>query len=253
MVEDERPLYADLTAPFEGYYTADGVFGPFLSGEQVASRLNFVLGVGQWQFNVLHFAVDREADEVVALGELKAYVNGQWISRQQFGGQKIKRKKDGTINNLADDHKGAATDAMKKCASLFGVGLYLMVSSATWHAGTPQQIEARAAARSAKPAASNGRARAARPAKAQDAPAAPQGTPALPAPTTATANVQTVRCMANGCGKPLEEVNIPAKDGRPATKWTVNKLRYQGLRVHGMVLCSDHYKEATLAARAGTG
>ena len=250
-VDEEAPLYADLTAPFEGYYTAEGVFGPFLSGEQVASRLNHVLGVGKWMFAVLSQSYDEHNDEIVVLGELRAWIDGQWITRQQFGGQKPNRRKSGEITSIGNDYKGAATDAMKKCASLFGVGLYLMVSSATWHAGTPQQIEAREAARTARPAASQRNGRAARPARTQVAPAAPEGTPALPAPATTTANVKTVKCMA--CGKPLEEVNIPPKDGRPATKWTVNKLRYQGLRVHGMVLCSEHYKEATLAARAGTG
>ena len=253
-MDDERPLYADLTAPFEGYYTAEGVFGPFLSGEQVASRLNHVLGVGQWDFRVIQFLHDTDADEIVALGELKAYINGQWVARQQFGGQKIKRRKDGLINNLADDHKGAATDAMKKCASLFGVGLYLMVSSATWHAGTPQQIEAREQARTARPVAARRATRPSRPSTQGDAPATPQTALALPpgqVASTTTANVKTVKCMS--CGKPLGEVNIPARDGKPATKWTVNKLRYQGLRVHGMVLCAEHYREATLASRAGTG
>jgi hypothetical protein len=48
------------------------------------------------------------------------------VRRQQYGSQKIKRKRDsGNILDIGFDYKGAATDALKKCASLIGVGLYL--------------------------------------------------------------------------------------------------------------------------------
>jgi hypothetical protein len=48
------------------------------------------------------------------------------VTRQQFGSQKIKRSRSsGAPLDLGFDLKGAATDAMKKCASLLGVGLYL--------------------------------------------------------------------------------------------------------------------------------
>jgi hypothetical protein len=44
----------------------------------------------------------------------------------KFGSQKIKRSRStGAPLDLGFDLKGAATDAMKKCASLLGVGLYL--------------------------------------------------------------------------------------------------------------------------------
>jgi len=248
-VEDDG-LYRLLAEPFGGYYTAEGVFGPFLSGEQVTTRLNEVLGVGLWQFHVIQFSVDQAADEVVALGELRAFIDGQWITRQQFGGQKIKRRKGGEINSLADDHKGAATDAMKKCASLLGVGLYLMVSSATWHQGVPpRQAEAARTARTARPAAAAASQAPARPAAVPAAPATAGDAPAQDRPSDA-ATGRPPKCMQ--CEQPLAEVAIPARGGRPAEKWTVNKLRYQGLRKHGMVLCSDCYRAANaLAAQAG--
>jgi hypothetical protein len=44
----------------------------------------------------------------------------------KFVSQKIKRSRStGAPLDLGFDLKGAATDAMKKCASLLGVGLYL--------------------------------------------------------------------------------------------------------------------------------
>jgi hypothetical protein len=46
--------------------------------------------------------------------------------RQQFGGTQITRHSvTAEVISLADDLKAATSDALKKCASAFGVGLYL--------------------------------------------------------------------------------------------------------------------------------
>ena len=132
--------YEQLTAPFDGYFTAQGVFGPFLSGEQIVSRLNEVFGPTVWGFRVVKAEIDGEADEVVVLGELSIMLaSGSLITKQQYGGQKVHRAREIRPLNLADDHKGAATDAMKKCASLLGVGPYMMVSQAEAHGGSRQR------------------------------------------------------------------------------------------------------------------
>jgi hypothetical protein len=47
------------------------------------------------------------------------------ITRDGVGGQTIKRKRDGGIVDLGDEYKGAVSDALKKAAQSFGVGLYL--------------------------------------------------------------------------------------------------------------------------------
>jgi hypothetical protein len=120
--------YAQLSAPFDVTFTdtRGGVQVTFISGEQVVSRLNEVLGVGGWSFRILHQEIHAEADEVWALGEMVADIDGKSVTRQQFGSQKIKRSRNsGAPLDLGFDLKGAATDAMKKCASLLGVGLYL--------------------------------------------------------------------------------------------------------------------------------
>jgi hypothetical protein len=120
--------YALLAAPFEVTFTdvRGGVELTYITGEQVASRLNEVLGVGGWSFRVLHQEIHAEADEVWALGEMVADIDGKTVTRQQFGSQKLKRSRStGAPLDLGFDLKGAATDAMKKCASWLGVGLYL--------------------------------------------------------------------------------------------------------------------------------
>ena len=126
--ELEAAVYAQLSAPFEVTFTdvRGGVEVTFISGEQVVSRLNEVLGVAGWSFRVLRQEIHAEADEAWALGELVADIEGRVVTRQQFGSQKIKRSRStGAPLDLGFDLKGAATDAMKKCASLLGVGLYL--------------------------------------------------------------------------------------------------------------------------------
>lgn len=117
-----------LAEPFDAVFTdvRGGVELRYVTGEQVTRRLNEVLGVGGWSFRILKHDINTEADEVWCLGELTAEVDAKTITRQQFGSQKLKRSRaTGVPLDIGFDLKGAATDAMKKCASLLGVGLYL--------------------------------------------------------------------------------------------------------------------------------
>lgn len=121
-------VYARLAEPFDVTFTdvRGGVELTYVSGEQVVRRLNEVLGVSGWSFRVLRHDINTEADEAWALGELVAEIDGKTVVRQQFGSQKVKRSRStGTPLDIGFDLKGAATDAMKKCAMLLGVGLYL--------------------------------------------------------------------------------------------------------------------------------
>src|SRR6266508_1472952 len=120
--------YARLAAPFEVTFTdvRGGVELTYVSGEQVERRLNEVLGVAGWSFRILRHAIHAEADEVWALGELTAEIGDRTVIRQQFGSQKLGRARStGAPLDIGFDLKGAETDAMKKCASLLGLGLYL--------------------------------------------------------------------------------------------------------------------------------
>ncbi len=99
-----------------------GNFGQTLSyieGWAVIQRLNEAFD-GQWSFHVESHEVLES--EVIVLGNLTA----EGISKSQFGSSSVTRAKNtGDIISLADDLKAAATDALKKCATLFGVGLHL--------------------------------------------------------------------------------------------------------------------------------
>jgi hypothetical protein len=129
-------LYGKLAAPFDVTFrdVRGGVELEYVTGEQVTTRLNDELGFMNWSFRILEHGIHAEADECWALGELAVTANeGRTIvRRQQFGSQKIKRSRSsGLPMDIGFDLKGAATDALKKCASLVGVGLYL------WHKEPP--------------------------------------------------------------------------------------------------------------------
>jgi len=125
---DMADIYQRLAAPFDSTFRDQrgGVDLEYITGEQCVSRLNQVLGPVGWSFVVREHGINAEADEAWVLGELTITLDGATATRQQFGSQKIKRaRQSGTPLDIGFDLKGAATDALKKCASLVGVGLYL--------------------------------------------------------------------------------------------------------------------------------
>src|SRR5437899_395146 len=91
----------------------------YIEGCAVIQRLNECFDA-EWIFEIQeHRVYDAE---VVVLGKLTA----QGVSKSQFGKSRITRsKEDNSSISLGDDLKAAATDCLKKCATLFGVGLHL--------------------------------------------------------------------------------------------------------------------------------
>ncbi len=106
--------------PPEAIKQRKGAHGKTLSYVDVAAviaRLN--QGCDGWNFEVVSHTVD--ADEVIVLGKLTA--DGQ--TKMHFGGTSITVDQNGRAVSIADDLKAAASDALKKCASLLGVALEL--------------------------------------------------------------------------------------------------------------------------------
>jgi recombination DNA repair RAD52 pathway protein len=115
-----------LEKPFgpEQIKQREGNFGrmlDYIEGHAVIQRLNDAFDA-QWSFAILHHEVLNETDEAIVLGELKA----DGVVKTQFGSSRITRNRQtGEMVSLADDYKSAGTDALKKCATLLGVGLHL--------------------------------------------------------------------------------------------------------------------------------
>jgi len=112
----ERPFASDQIKQRHG---SNGDVLDYIEGCAVIQRLNECFDA-EWIFEIQEHRIYDE--EVVVLAKLTA----QGVSKSQFGKSRITRsKKDSSIISLGDDLKAAATDCLKKCATLFGVGLHL--------------------------------------------------------------------------------------------------------------------------------
>jgi hypothetical protein len=102
----------------------EGNFGKtldYIEGHAVIQRLNDAFDA-DWSFNIIRHDILKETDEVLVLGELKS---GD-VVKNQFGSSRITRARNtGDMVSLADDLKAAATDSLKKCATMLGIGLHL--------------------------------------------------------------------------------------------------------------------------------
>lgn len=217
---ESQGLYGELAADFDHTFhdNRGGAEIEYVTGEQVTSRLNTVLGFQNWSFRVVQHDLNVEADEMWVLGELTVDVGDKTIRRQQFGSQKIKRSRtSGVPLDIGFDFKGAATDCLKKCASLIGVGLYLY--------------------------------------EKDEQPAKPTPITAhQPAPTTGSQPMPQTMALSTGgfqceeCGADLKETRF--KDG---TSWAPAQLAGFAKRKHGKTLCMDHYRAANEARKAALG
>ena len=107
--------------------TRQGPFGKelqYVEAQHYIRRLNDAFG-SAWSWRLLHH--DIQGNEVVVIGALEA----EGIIKHSFGGSTVTtNKQTGEVVSVANDLKAAATDALKKACSLFGVGLEL-------HGGVP--------------------------------------------------------------------------------------------------------------------
>lgn len=127
-------IYTQLSEPFsaeaERTLVKSGTSLTYIPQAEVVARLNRVFGVHNWSSETLSIFRDAtDKDWVVAHVRITASITSgdrvHTISHDGVGGQKIKRTKAGDPVDLGDEFKGAASDALKKAATLFGVGLYL--------------------------------------------------------------------------------------------------------------------------------
>ena len=221
MSEDQQivaQVYAELSAEFDHTFHREGGGASleYLTGEQIVSRLNEVLGFGGWSFRVVEHGFDEVATEYWALGELLVLTPAGWVYRQQFGSQKQKRAKSNQVPlDIGFDLKGAATDALKKCASLIGVGLYLYEKE-------PQDVRPQARRPDARPATPK--------------PAMPKAAEEKPAEQPAQTAEVVPPCSV------CQEVLKPVKFGN-GTVWTPGDLARSGMDRFKLVLCLNHYKQ----------
>jgi hypothetical protein len=228
-------IYDLLAAEFEPSETFQdsrgGATFTYVTGEGVTSRLNKVLGPAGWTFKIREHGIHAEADEIWVLGSLEARIDGAMVVREQFGSQKVKRSRAaGTPLDIGFDLKGATTDALKKCATLIGVGLYL----------SHKESIKRGAAEGDR---GNGNHGAGVPAGMAQAGAAGVAGGGSGAPGFDVRG-EALACAL--CGEELKETRFG--DG---TIWTPAQLAGYGQRKHGQTLCMSHYRAANDAKKRG--
>lgn len=96
----------------------------YVEAHAVIARLNEAADF-EWSFEITRHEI--LADEVIVIGKLT--IDG--VTKMAFGGSSVTRDNAGKDVSLADDLKAAASDALKKGASLFGIGLEMYGAGVT--------------------------------------------------------------------------------------------------------------------------
>jgi len=239
----EAELYGRLATSFDVTFRdlRGGVELEYITGEQVATRLNEELGFLAWSFRILEHGIHAEADECWVLGEMTVDVGGRTVTRQQFGSQKVKRSRSsGTPMDIGFDLKGASTDALKKCASLVGVGLYLWKKEPPTGLGNGGQPTnggyGNGNGNSSHGNGSSGSGGSAGHANGMHVVGGNGG--------QAAGGGELDAFFCEECSEPLTDTRF--KDG---TNWPPSQLAVFGRRKHSRVLCMTHYREANQAKR----
>lgn len=89
----------------------------YVETHEVISRLNEAFDY-RWTFEIVDHRI--EESEVIVLGRLEVEDDGAVITKMQFGSNLLKKGM-----STGDALKAAASDAIKKCATLLGIGLHL--------------------------------------------------------------------------------------------------------------------------------
>lgn len=145
----ERSTYERLTEHFapEEHKTLQARGGQtYVPWNLVAGRLNDVLGVTGWKFEVMREGFTQ--NECWVLGRLTAIIDGEETFRDQYGCADIMLGSSPNTDLL----KKAGTDALKKCAQVLGVALYLTDAEERAEIKAAQQGQKRAGAAPKAPA-----------------------------------------------------------------------------------------------------
>lgn len=122
-------LYEPFPVEVERQLKKGGAQLTYIPVSEVINRLNKVLGFDGWSYEIIKCERDAlDPDFIVAHVRMSIFPEADRfvsVTKDGFGGQKIKRTKSGDIVDLGDEFKGAVSDALKKAAQALGVGLYL--------------------------------------------------------------------------------------------------------------------------------
>lgn len=113
----------------------------YVEGGYVVSRLNAIFSPAGWDFKIIERGqterkLDKGSDgEVWVYGELTIidHAKGYRVTKGQYGQHPVHSSVP-----IGDAYKAATTDALKKCASLFGIAADVYWKIGEQEAGTPE-------------------------------------------------------------------------------------------------------------------
>lgn len=121
-LNEAQMAFITQRTPSQYIKTRPGPGGARLSYVEVGyviSMLNQIFG-WDWDFKILDQQIGKK--QVWVRGELSVRAKGHTITKAQFGGADIKfNRTTGEPISIADDLKAAASDCLKKCASMLGI------------------------------------------------------------------------------------------------------------------------------------
>mgnify|MGYP003671254605 CR=1 FL=1 len=142
MTEEERRN--TLAEPFGSgeikHRKQGGMSLAYIDTPLVIRRLNNAFGIF-WSFTCQDATPADSTLELVVKGTLAITIDGTLVTKEQFGSkQRIVKNATGEIvSELGDDLKSAASDALKKCATLFEVALHLYDKDAPYKSEPPSE------------------------------------------------------------------------------------------------------------------
>jgi hypothetical protein len=104
-----------------------GSYGKMLSyvpAVLVVDRLNEAFNY-KWNWQIVSHEINNR--QIICIGRLTVKIDGETIIKEAFGSKQIEFNKgtETPVNDTGDDLKAACSDALKKAASLLGIGLHL--------------------------------------------------------------------------------------------------------------------------------
>jgi hypothetical protein len=213
-----------------------GAFGKmldYIDYPAVLGRLDEAFGPDGWSFEVedIKPVGDAVSGCMIARGKLTAtFPDGTVVTKGQCGGNAYGQGDGGRGMKPDDAAKAAASDAVKKCAAMLGVGRYLSEKApqqgggGSYGGGQSNGYSQPSSNGYGAPRAASGQQQGSGFAQGQGG--------------------DDDNLICEECAEPLTETRF--KDG---TNWAPTQLAVFGRRKHSRILCMTHYRDANQAKR----
>lgn len=126
MMDHNTSVLSVLFAPFPNVMEKPGRGGETFQYVRAVDVIRRLLNAHGLEYSFEIVSGHRDGDYVIVHGRLSHYDGDKLYTKDQFGSAQVKyRRGSNEPLDLGNDFKAAASDAIKKCATLWGVALDL--------------------------------------------------------------------------------------------------------------------------------